>query len=66
MAVSSGSDLSCALRSDGAVECWGKPLPDGSALPGGSFVGVTVGGEHACALGTDGAPVCWGDNQIAP
>jgi hypothetical protein len=57
----------CAVRNDGAVECWGDAsgalikLPDSNQ----GFVQVAVGGgagnSDACALRKDGSVACWGN-----
>ena len=78
--VSSQSEHTCALISDGSVHCWGKnddgQLGDGTqtwrshavAVAGlNSVVKVAAGGAHTCALRTDGTVWCWGkgdDGQI--
>jgi alpha-tubulin suppressor-like RCC1 family protein len=66
---------SCALRSSGAVVCWGGnaygQLGDGttmaSSLPAPVFgltdaVEVATGDYHTCARRRDGTVVCWGAN----
>jgi alpha-tubulin suppressor-like RCC1 family protein len=76
--VAAGGFHTCALRSDGRVECWGDneygELGDGASLPGGySSTPVMVSGltnvtqitsskYHSCGLRTDGTVWCWGQN----
>lgn len=77
--VAAGGNSSCALRSDGAVFCWGEnsagQLGDGSAtdrpdpvrvaLPAGSVaIQVALGRLHGCALLDDNELYCWGENGV--
>jgi alpha-tubulin suppressor-like RCC1 family protein len=74
-AVSTGFDDTCALQSNGAVECWGDntygQLGNGTSTTSTSPVlvsdlrGVTsiaAGGAFHCALLSNGRVKCWGDN----
>ena len=73
-----GSVYTCALTSEGAVQCWGLnssgQLGDGtnenSAVPV-SVVGlesgakaITAGDWHNCALMANDGVKCWGDNEF--
>ena len=66
--VSAGFRNTCALRSDGNVECWGTNLWGESKDQAGSFLQVTADTEHSCAI-KGGVPVeqpnviCWGYND---
>lgn len=74
--IFAGADRSCALRQDGDLVCWGRPLP-GAASAGPALVPVPVagllvgqrirqvalGGDHSCALAADGRVACWGSNR---
>ena len=78
-ALSVGGSHSCALRTDGAVYCWGRndsgQVGDGTTddattakrvqgLPAGhAVVQVTAAREDTCALLDDGTVWCWGLND---
>ncbi len=70
-----GARHACALRSTGAVACWGdneqgqlgnlaskdpQPMPQQAIASG--MRSVVAGEAFACALGADGVVRCWGDN----
>ena len=74
--VASGLNFTCAVRSTGAVQCWGRnssgQLGDGSthtryypvSVPGiTSATAVVAGDNHACALVAGGGVRCWGLNS---
>ncbi len=77
--VAAGRFHTCALKSDGAVACWGLggALGDGSMSQSSVPVEVTTvegvglarvtsivaGDFHTCALHDDGAVSCWGTND---
>jgi alpha-tubulin suppressor-like RCC1 family protein len=74
--VSAGGFHTCALRNDGAVECWGEgdhgELGNGASANSSSPVmvsnltnvtQVSAGKYHTCALRNDGTVWCWGENQ---
>ena len=76
IAISAGSDFTCALLSGGTVECWGDNsvggLGDGttvgssSPVPVAGVAGATsigAGYYSACAALASGAAACWGDNS---
>ncbi len=78
IAISAGSDFTCALLADRTVACWGDngigELGDGtrvnSATPvrvAGVYDAIAVGaGDYdACAALASGQVECWGDNLYA-
>ena len=62
-AVTACDSHACALRTDGAIACWGGNDSGQSDAPDGTYEAVTAGGDHTCALRTDGAIACWGGND---
>ena len=73
--VAAGIQHSCAVLSDGTVNCWGSnfsgQLGDGSTTDSTSPVivdGITIatqvsaGADHSCALLSGGTVKCWGNN----
>lgn len=77
--LSAGSEMTCAVISDGTVKCWGRnnvgQLGNGTktfdpvvrpVLVSGltDAVAVSAGVEYACALRAGGTVVCWGGNAL--
>jgi alpha-tubulin suppressor-like RCC1 family protein len=76
--VSAGTNVTCAVKNDGALYCWGSniygrlglgqgetqhELPQlVTALP--NVARVAVGEAHVCALTKAGALYCWGSNNV--
>jgi alpha-tubulin suppressor-like RCC1 family protein len=77
--VAAGDRHSCAVLSNGRVECWGDneegQLGDGGGGAGGysptpveakeltDAIQVAVGNNHSCAVLSSGHVECWGDNE---
>ena len=63
VAVSVGNGHSCALRVDGAIECWGSNIEGQTNAPAGRFTAVAAGRAHTCAIRESGVIECWGSNH---
>ena len=62
-AIAVESYRSCALRSDGAVVCWGRDYGDGTSPPPQDVFETIVSGHgHSCGLDSTGDVTCWGYN----
>ena len=62
-AISVGSQATCGIRADGAVECWGPNLFGETDAPEGHFTAISAGILHSCGIRTNGVSVCWGDDR---
>ena len=67
ISVASGFNLSCGVRIDHSVECWGFMiffLSDSlTTIPEEEYTSVSVGGFHACGIRIDQTVACWGRQQ---
>ena len=59
--VSAGRQHSCAIRTDGVVECWGNGANGRLEVPEDRFSAVAAGGLFSCGLRMDGTVLCWGE-----
>ncbi len=63
-ALTQRSLMTCGLRVDGSIDCWGDNFYGTTQTPEGSFVAVASGSIRACAIRTDGTIVCWGSTDF--
>lgn len=67
--VSASTWISCGVRPNGELYCWGDNFISGSwwAIPtqvaGNDWAKVSVGSNSVCALKTSGRLFCWGRND---
>jgi len=72
--VACGNEHSCALNSDGKIDCWGlfggskasftREASEDDDDDGAIFVGsLSCGYDFTCALRSDGLTECWGTNS---
>ena len=79
IASGSNSDHTCALTSDGAIQCWGNDSsgqlgngPTDNYFVPSSYVNglssnvatIAAGADHTCAVTISGAVKCWGRNDF--
>ncbi len=62
-AITAGGLHHCALRTNGAVACWGDDSHGQADAPTGRFKAVSAGGTHTCGLRADDTVTCWGDDS---
>lgn len=73
--VAAGFDHSCAVGSNGALQCWGNNANNKLGIAAGASYSkaqavsgltgvrsVALGEAHGCAVNSSGALFCWGDN----
>jgi alpha-tubulin suppressor-like RCC1 family protein len=58
--LSIASTHSCAIRTDGTLDCWGDNSSGQSAPSVVPMPQIAAGDDHACRIGTDGNVECWG------
>ena len=63
--LSAGDQLTCALLTDGTVECRGSTPWRLGARPAGLFVDVAAAWDTACAIRDNGTLACWGCNRLS-
>src|SRR5690242_7242805 len=62
--ISGGDYFTCARRSSGNVDCWGKLGGQTYTAPTRIWTGATqidAGAGHACGIDASGQAFCWGD-----
>jgi hypothetical protein len=63
IAVSADGSHTCAIRTDGTIECWGANSVGQAIPPDGTYIAVSAGGDHTCGIRTNGELTCWGDDS---
>ena len=58
-AISSGQYVTCALRQEGTIVCWGGLANTWTPPQDETFVDILVGWFQICALREDGTDICW-------
>ena len=58
--ISAGTLHTCAVRTNGALECWGDDRWGQANPPAGVFTQVSAGNYTSCAIDTEGHVECWG------
>jgi serine/threonine protein kinase len=61
--VTGGAYDSCAIKTGGAIACWGDNSYGQTNVPSGTYNTLTAGAQHNCGLKTNGTIACWGDNS---
>ena len=57
-AISAGSHHTCAIATDGTIQCWGHRGASDNA-PDGTYTAISIGNNETCALAADGTVECW-------
>ena len=65
-ALDSSNQHSCAIRSNGAVACWGAHFGGQTEPPNGILKAISAGTWHTCGLRTDNTITCWGNKLVRP
>jgi alpha-tubulin suppressor-like RCC1 family protein len=75
-AVTGGENITCALKTDGSLWCWGGnddgqlglgtidmvQHPNPSRVGTATWAAIAVGEDHVCGIRPDSSLWCWGEN----
>ncbi|MCY3806190.1 MAG: RCC1 domain-containing protein [bacterium] len=64
-AVSAGNVYTCALTTDGTIQCWGDNEHGQTDAPDGTYTAISADFNRTCALTTDGTIECWGHRRAS-
>lgn len=64
IALSSGYDHSCAIKTTGEAVCWGTNDDGEASPPDERFVEISAGTSFTCAITEDASVKCWGYRKI--
>ncbi|WP_419927275.1 S8 family serine peptidase [Candidatus Poriferisocius sp.] len=62
--LTAGFEHSCAITSDGTIDCWGSNDWGQTDAPDGEFTSIATGHLHSCAINTGGTVECWGKSDL--
>lgn len=60
LSVAAGWGLSCGIKNDHSIECWGGDVDSHDRPPSGAFHQVSIGASESCGIRADGTLQCWG------
>jgi alpha-tubulin suppressor-like RCC1 family protein len=63
-AVDAGVPVTCALYTNGQIDCRGGSGTNWTT-PSGKFSALSTGEHHACAIRDDSSIVCWGGSNLS-
>ncbi len=62
--LDAGPDLTCGVKTDNTLHCWGDNTHTRLTAPSGNFTAVAVGATHVCAIKSDKSIECWGERAF--
>ncbi len=64
--LSLGPDHTCAIKADGAAQCWGDDRYGQSTVPVdlGKAIAISAGIHRTCAIKDNGVAQCWGSKSL--
>jgi hypothetical protein len=63
IAISAGSNHTCAIEKSGLVQCWGLNEYGQISSPAGTFFAISAGYTHTCGIDSSGTVQCWGQDN---